>query len=32
MFDILDIAFISITVIFFAVALGYVAVCDRLMR
>lgn len=32
MFDILDIAFITITVTFFAVALGYIAVCDRLMR
>ena len=28
----LDIAFILLTLVFFAVAIGYVAVCDRLMK
>ena len=28
----LDIVFILLTLAFFAVALGYVAVCDRLMK
>jgi hypothetical protein len=29
---VLDIVFILLTLAFFAVALGYVAVCDRLMK
>jgi hypothetical protein len=27
-----DIVFILLTLVFFAVAVGYVAVCDRLMK
>jgi hypothetical protein len=29
---VLDIVFILLTLVFFAVALGYVAACDRLMK
>jgi hypothetical protein len=29
---VLDIVFILLTLVFFAVAVGYVAVCDRLMK
>jgi hypothetical protein len=29
---VLDIVFILLTLAFFAVAIGYVAVCDRLMK
>ncbi len=28
----LDIVFVGITLVFFAVSIGYVAVCDRLMK
>ena len=28
----LDIVFMLLTLVFFAVAVGYVAVCDRLMK
>jgi hypothetical protein len=28
----LDIIFIALTIFFFAVSIGYVAVCDRLMK
>ena len=28
----LDIAFIVLTLVFFAVSIGYVAACDRLMK
>jgi hypothetical protein len=27
-----DIAYVAVTVVFFAVSIGYVAVCDRLMK
>jgi hypothetical protein len=29
---VLDIAFIVLTLVFFAVSIGYVAACDRLMK
>jgi len=29
---VLDIVFMLLTLVFFAVAVGYVAVCDRLMK
>jgi hypothetical protein len=29
---VLDVVFVCLTVLFFAVSLGYVAVCDRLMK
>jgi len=29
---VLDVIFVALTVLFFVVALGYVAVCDRLMN
>jgi len=29
---VLDLVFISVTILFFVVSLGYVAVCDRLMK
>jgi hypothetical protein len=29
---VLDIVFILLTLVFFAVSLGYVAACDRLMK
>jgi hypothetical protein len=28
----LDISFITLTIVFFAVSIGYVAACDRLMK
>jgi succinate-acetate transporter protein len=30
--DMLDIIFVALTVLFFAVAIGYVVACDRLMK
>jgi len=29
---VLDLVFIGISVVFFAVSVGYVAICDRLMK
>jgi hypothetical protein len=29
---VLDVAFIALTLAFFAVGIGYVALCDRLMK
>jgi len=29
---VLDVLFIALTLIFFVISLGYVAMCDRLMR
>jgi len=29
---VLDVAFVGVAVLFFAVSIGYVAVCDRLMK
>jgi hypothetical protein len=29
---VLDIVFVAVSVVFFAVSLGYVALCDRLMK
>jgi hypothetical protein len=29
---VLDIVFIALTIVFFAASIGYVAVCDRLMK
>jgi hypothetical protein len=29
---VLDVIFVGLTVLFFVVGLGYVAVCDRLMK
>jgi hypothetical protein len=28
----LDLAFVGLSVVFFAISLGYVALCDRLMK
>jgi hypothetical protein len=28
----LDLAFVGLSILFFAVAIGYVAACDRLMK
>ena len=30
--SVLDIAFLGLTVVFFAITIGYVALCDRLMK
>jgi len=30
--DVLDVVFVSVSVVFFAVSIGYVAACDRLMK
>lgn len=27
-----DIAFVALTILFFAISLGYIAACDRLMK
>jgi len=29
---VLDVAFVGVAVLFFAVSIGYVAVCERLMK
>ena len=29
---VLDVGFVALTVLFFAVSIGYVAACDRLMK
>jgi hypothetical protein len=29
---VLDLVFVAVSVLFFAVSIGYVAVCDRLMK
>jgi hypothetical protein len=29
---VLDIVFVALTILFFVVSLGYIAVCDRLMK
>jgi hypothetical protein len=29
---VLDLAFLALTIVFFAASLGYVAACDRLMK
>jgi hypothetical protein len=29
---VLDVVFVSVAVLFFAVSIGYVAACDRLMK
>jgi hypothetical protein len=29
---VLDLIFVGVTILFFALAIGYVAVCDRLME
>jgi hypothetical protein len=29
---VLDLIFVAITIVFFAVSIGYVAACDRLMK
>jgi hypothetical protein len=29
---VLDVVFVGLTLVFFAVSIGYVAVCDRLMK
>jgi hypothetical protein len=29
---VLDVVFVGISIVFFAVSIGYVAVCDRLMK
>lgn len=29
---VLDILFVALTILFFVVSLGYIAVCDRLMK
>jgi hypothetical protein len=29
---VLDLIFVAITILFFAVSIGYVAACDRLMK
>jgi hypothetical protein len=29
---VLDVIFVGLTILFFVVSIGYVAVCDRLMR
>jgi hypothetical protein len=29
---VLDMVFVAVTILFFALSIGYVAVCDRLMK
>jgi hypothetical protein len=29
---VLDLVFVAVTILFFVVSIGYVAVCDRLMK
>jgi hypothetical protein len=29
---VLDVIFVTLSIVFFAVSIGYVAVCDRLMK
>jgi hypothetical protein len=29
---VLDLVFVAVTILFFAVSIGYVALCDRLMK
>jgi len=29
---VLDLVFVAVTILFFAVSIGYVAACDRLMK